>query len=79
MNWLNNHGMIAGKDVSIIGFDDLPQASHWRPGLTTLAQPFFEIGIRLTQMLIELINGFEDHYKVLVEPRLIVRESTGKR
>jgi len=79
MNWLNDHGLNAGKDVSIIGFDDIALASHWRPGLTTLAQPLFEIGIQLTQMLLKVISGAESHSKILVEPKLVVRESTGKR
>ncbi len=79
MNWLNNHGMRVGKDVSIIGFDNLSLASHWQPGLTTLAQPFFQIGVQLTQLLMQVINGVDGHINVLVEPRLIVRESTGKR
>jgi DNA-binding LacI/PurR family transcriptional regulator len=79
MNWLNNHGLVAGKDVSIIGFDDLNLASHWRPGLTTLAQPFFEIGTQLTQLLLRVINGTEEHFRVLIEPKLMVRESTGRR
>lgn len=79
MNWLNNHGLVAGKDVSIIGFDDLNLASHWRPGLTTLAQPFFEIGTQLTQLLLQVIDGAEEHFGVLIEPKLMIRESTGKR
>ena len=79
MNWLNNHDMMAGKDISIIGFDDLSLSSHWRPGLTTLAQPFFQIGIQLTQLLLKKINGEEQHFQVLIDPKLIVRETTGKK
>jgi LacI family transcriptional regulator len=79
MNWLNHHGLTTGKDVSIVGFDNLSQASHWRPGLTTLEQPFFEIGIQLTQLLLQVIEGVEEHFRILIEPKLIVRDSSGRR
>ena len=37
-------GMSVPQDVSVVGFDDLPQASHSFPGLTTVRQPLHDMG-----------------------------------
>jgi LacI family transcriptional regulator len=71
-------GLVVGHDVAITGFDDIPPAEHAHPALTTLRQPIYDIGRQVCSMLIQLIQGevlAERH--VLLQPRLIVRESTG--
>jgi DNA-binding LacI/PurR family transcriptional regulator len=63
------------EDISLVGFDDIPEAAHFAPPLTTVRQNFGEIGRRAVALLMaELRGGVPDHD--LVVPELIVREST---
>lgn len=79
MNALYEAGFQPGRDVSVVGFDDVPMAQYLRPPLTTLRQPVAEVGERVVQMLLRLIRGEPlPERRVLLPPRLIVRESTGE-
>ncbi len=66
-----------GKDVSVIGFDDISLANHWRPPLTTIATPFRKIGFALMKSLFSVISGEDVLPQTMVEPRLVIRQSTG--
>ena len=77
MKGLQERGFMPGKDVSVVGFDDISLANLWHPSLTTLAQPFREIGRHLVELLLEEISGNKKKSHLLLEPKLIVRESTG--
>jgi LacI family transcriptional regulator len=71
-------GLVVGQDVAITGFDDIPLAEHSHPSLTTIHQPIYDIGRRICAMLIRLIQGEElTERHVLLQPELIVRESSG--
>jgi LacI family transcriptional regulator len=71
-------GLSPGRDVSIIGYDDLPAAGWVRPTLTTFAQPTDEAGARAVDLLLRRIAG-EDAagLNVLLQARLVVRDSDG--
>ncbi|MCS7283430.1 MAG: LacI family DNA-binding transcriptional regulator [Anaerolineae bacterium] len=78
MNALYEAGLQPGRDVSIVGFDDVPMAQYLRPPLTTLRQPIAEVGAKVVEMLLRLIRGEPlPERRVLLMPRLIVRESSG--
>lgn len=77
MRALQLRGYQAGKDVSVIGFDDISLASHWHPSLTTISQPFRKIGFSLMHSLFSIISGETNLPKTLVEPQLVLRQSTG--
>ena len=47
----------AGRDVSVIGYDDLPVATYTDPPLTTLAQPIERMARRMVEMLLALLDG----------------------
>ena len=65
-------------DVSVIGFDDIKAAAYTLPRLTTIHQPLDEIGRIATQSLLNRIHGtIAPRDEITVEPRLVVRESTG--
>jgi LacI family transcriptional regulator len=67
------------RQLSVIGFDDVPAAMFSTPQLTTIRQPLREIGIRATQMLIERLSSRpEEHItqKELFAPELVIRQST---
>ncbi len=73
-------GLTVGRDLSIVGFDDVPLAQILHPRLTTVHQPAYEAGWRVCDMLIRLLRQeplAERH--VLLRPELVVRESCGPR
>ncbi len=78
MSAAQERGMVVGKDISITGFDDIPMAEYSHPPLTTLHQPIYEIGGRVCEMLVKLIQGeaLKERY-VLLKPELLVRQSSG--
>jgi LacI family transcriptional regulator len=66
------------EDVSVIGFDDISAAAYTLPRLTTINQPLAEIGRIATQSLLNRIhNTAAAKDEIVVEPKLVVRESTG--
>ena len=65
-------------DVAVVGFDDIRFAAFYRPALTTVAQPMYEIGRRAAQLLLDQVGGRADGPQSIVLPhRLVVRESCG--
>jgi LacI family transcriptional regulator len=69
-------GLRAGRDVSVIGYDDLPIASYTDPPLTTWEQPIRRMAQRLVEMLIALLaGGNPSTLREVWKPRLIVRQS----
>ncbi len=64
-------------DLSVIGFDDIPLASHVIPRLTTLVQPTMKIGQTAAELLLRQIEEPESHCQTItVDTQLIIREST---
>ena len=65
-------------DVSVVGFDDIPEAAYFLPPLTTVRQDFIEMGRRSLSMLLRTIEtGRRASAEPLVPPELVVRGSTG--
>ena len=65
-------------DVSVIGFDDIKASAFVMPRLTTIHQPLAEIGRIATQALLNRLHNTEiPPNEIIVEPTLVVRESTG--
>ena len=63
-----------GRDVLLIGYDDLYLTSVITPALTTLHQPFREEGRLAARKLIHMINGGRES-TVVIPPRLVIRVS----
>ena len=63
-------------DVSVVGFDDLPEAPYYVPPLTTVRQDFAEFGRRGVQAVLARLAG-EDLHPDPVPAPLLVRASTG--
>lgn len=77
MEAARERGMKLPNDLSIIGFDDIPQAAQVHPTLTTVRQPLEEMGRRAAQMLLEIIENPERlAEKIELPTELVVREST---
>lgn len=70
-------GLTVGRDIAIVGFDDIPLAEHAHPPLTTVRQPIYEIGHAICGMLIQLIQGDElAERHIILKPELVIRESS---
>ncbi|MFC5501909.1 LacI family DNA-binding transcriptional regulator [Lysinimonas soli] len=70
-------GLSVPGDLSVVGFDDIPEAKHFTPPLTTVRQDFAQLGTRAIDMLIADIEGTEAPEPTVVSvPELIVRAST---
>ncbi|HIQ09321.1 MAG TPA: LacI family transcriptional regulator [Anaerolineaceae bacterium] len=80
MRAVRERGLQIGPDIAITGFDDIPLAQHTIPPLTTVHQPIYQIGKRVTQMLIDLLQGNPlVERQVLLEPSVKVRASSLRR
>ena len=75
---LRDAGVRVPEDVSVVGFDDIQNAAYQNPGLTTVRQPLREMGRVAAEILLRRINrpGSELHDRHVVEPELVVRETT---
>ena len=71
----------AGKsvpdDVSVVGFDDIPEAAFAQPPLTTIRQDFAALGREAVRLIVGAIGG-EELPSTLVPPRLVARQSTAR-
>lgn len=66
------------EDLAVVGFDDMEFAAHVNPPLTTVMQPFIDIGLRAGALLISRIEGILGAPKHIELPtNLIIRESCG--
>lgn len=66
-----------GRDLSVVGYNDMLFADKLCPPLTTVRIPHYEIGARAARMILDLINDHEvDPVRIHLEPTLMVREST---
>lgn len=74
---LHEYGREVPNDVSVIGFDDLPEAAYFIPPLTTLRQDFEEVGRRALRMLVTQMEGQRDVPHELVPATLVQRRSVG--
>jgi LacI family transcriptional regulator len=64
------------EDIQIIGYDDMLFSRLMYPGLTTIAQPAYEVGFKGAKMLVDLIEKKAMiNKKVKLEPELISRDS----
>jgi len=68
-------GLDVPRDVSIAGFDDIPEAAHFWPPLTTVRQDFPELGRRAVALLLGRLAD-DDRPEVSLVPDLVVRGST---
>ena len=64
-------------DLSVVGFDNIPESALCSPPLTTVKQPIRQMGERSIQLLLQLMRG--DHLRsthITLATDLVVRQST---
>jgi LacI family transcriptional regulator len=71
-------GLQIPGDISLIGFDDIPEVSRTRPKLSTIAQPKYSMGQEAAQILLEQIESKQTNprKKIVMEHEVVKREST---
>lgn len=68
-------GVRVPEELSVIGFDDFPSAVQLAPPLTTVRQPFQQVGAEAVELLLERMAGGTSLQRYII-PELIVRSST---
>ncbi len=68
-------GISVPEDISVVGFDDIPEAAYLNPALTTVRQDFRAVGQRAIDLLTAVLDGVPSATPLLA-PELIVRDST---
>lgn len=77
MEAVRDRGLRIPEDVSIVGFDNIPQSEHVRPQLTTIEQPLAEMGREATRRLLALISNPDlPLTRSELPTKLVVRAST---
>lgn len=76
---ITDAGLRVPEDISVVGFDDIITAAYCKPSLTTVKQPLQEMGERAAQALLDRIAHPSQEWpaEIVMEPELVVRESTG--
>jgi len=73
---LSEGGRRVPEDVSIVGFDDLPEAAYFNPPLTTVHQDFSAVARRAVELAMGAVSGGPPRPAELIQPRLVPRGST---
>jgi LacI family transcriptional regulator len=73
---IREHGLSIPEDISIIGFDDIPQAAYVHPTLTTVRQPLVQMGRAAVNLLLETLDNSDlPPRQVMLDTELIIRDS----
>ncbi len=78
---LSSAGLRVPDDVSVVGFDDIWEASYHVPALTTIRQPLVEMGRLAADVMLKHVSAAAGNGQpevIRVQPQLIVRESTAR-
>lgn len=68
MHAFHERGVRVPDDVSVVGFDNIPEAAYLTPSLTTVHQDFDEVGRRGVRLLIDIMHG--DRAQVTIPDRV---------
>ncbi|MEU4575893.1 MULTISPECIES: LacI family DNA-binding transcriptional regulator [Nonomuraea] len=72
-------GVRVPGQVSVVGFDDIPESEFFSPPLTTVRQDFGAVGRHSIGMLLRQIEGGGEHERLVVPPAFVRRASTAPR
>lgn len=80
LNELDVQGKRAGRDLAVVGFDDIAAAAHTSPPLTTMSVGPAQLGEIASRILLSRITGQDvtpQPKRYYASPKLVVRESSG--
>lgn len=75
---LSGRAISVPEDVSLVGFDDLPEAPYFFPALTTVRQDFTQLGELAMQMLLSDLAGNRRAKMATIKPQLVLRDSAAR-
>lgn len=75
---LSDAGLRCPRDVSLVGFNDMPFVDRITPPLTTIRVPQYELGWRAAALLLDRLQDERSGGQVLVDVELVVRASTAR-
>jgi LacI family repressor for deo operon, udp, cdd, tsx, nupC, and nupG len=76
---INSKGLSVPDDIAVAGFDGIEVAAVIKPGLTTIAQPNYDMGCIAMELLIkEMKDNAKNKQEIVIEHELVIRESTVK-
>jgi LacI family transcriptional regulator len=75
MGAIREFGKVPGRDVAVVGYNDVPLSSFLPVPLTSISSPMFQMGQEAMTMLVDLISGRTAEPRLLT-PHLMVRAST---
>lgn len=79
LNYCYDHNVKIPENISVAGFGDIPLASIYRPTLTTIREPFYDIGaVSMRKLVKELKENTKITDNTILPSELIVRESVLK-
>ncbi len=78
---IHEAGLRVPEDISVVGYDDVPVASHLVRPLTTVWQPRHEMGATIVRMIIQMLNQEQTQLDepILLQPCLVERATVQKR
>ena len=77
LKWLTDNGIGVPDEVSLVGFDNIQFSRMMNPTITTVCQPFDQLGTLAVEMLVRVINGDDEHIESIhLGCELMIREST---
>jgi LacI family transcriptional regulator len=80
MDAVRYRGLRVPDDISVVGFDDIPQASLVRPALTTINQPLEKMGRVAAQVLLSMLENPEKEIaRIELPTHLVIRDSCARR
>jgi len=77
LDMAKSRGYRVPQDLSIVGFDDIEDAVHASPPLTTIKQSPHQLGTLGAQTLMDRINGKTEPVRITIDFSFVIRESTG--
>lgn len=77
MHALSDAGRSVPGDVSVVGFDDIPESAHSLPPLTTVHQDFEAVGQRAVELILAQLRAEEAPKRGPIATWLVERESVG--
>ncbi len=75
---VQERGLQIGKDISVIGYDNVDYGKWVAPALTTISFPLYEMGCQACKMLLAQIKGISHPKEVIVRGELLKRDSVMK-
>ncbi|VBB05411.1 laci bacterial regulatory protein hth signature [Lucifera butyrica] len=80
IEYLRAYGIRVPEEIAAVGYDDIRMAAWYKPSLTTVRQPVYQMGQCAVRRMLELVSGGVRRYsEEVLRPELVIRDSSGSR